>query len=89
MQKNETKTLVGEPHKGQGHFKDKGIVIRLEHAWQKQDLEEEARLDGRSLNNYLIRKLGALRGWAHRDPDTGEKIEPVQLAVDQSPQAAP
>lgn len=74
MQENKTETVVGQ-HKGQGHFKDKGIVIRLDHAWQKTELEEEARQQGRSLNNYLIRELGKRRKWKDRDPVTGEILE--------------
>lgn len=56
----------------QGHFKQKGAVIRFDHAWQKAELEREAEADGRSLNSFLVRELGKRRKWKDRDQETGE-----------------
>ncbi len=74
MQKKEAEALVKEEIDKRGHFAEKGIVIRCDHAWQKQEIEEEARKAGRSVNNFLIHELGKRRKWVNRDPETGEVI---------------
>lgn len=54
-----------------GAFAEKGIIIRFEHTWQKQEIEEDARRAGRSVSNFLIHELGKRRKWIKRDPETG------------------
>jgi len=72
--KTETLEVNTGTNKSQGHFKDKGAIIRFDHAWQKRELEEEARKEGRALSNFLLRELGNARGWADRDQETGERL---------------
>lgn len=55
-----------------GAFAERGIALRFDHTWQKQEIEQEAKKAGRSVNNFLIHELGKRRKWVNRDPETGQ-----------------
>jgi len=50
------------------------ILVRMK-TWQKDELEEEARKQNRSVNNLVLTELGRRRKWKDRDPETGGKKE--------------
>jgi len=76
MHKDEAETLVKDElgKRDKGAFAAKGMAIRFDHAWQKREIEEEARNAGRSVSNFLIRELGKRRKWFNRDPETGKSV---------------
>ena len=49
--------------------KKQAICVRMA-GWQKADLEEAARAQNRSLNNFILNELGKRRKWKDR-PEAG------------------
>lgn len=53
-----------------GNNNKNAVLVRLKE-WQKADLEEAARAQNRSVNNFILTELGKRRKWKERDQETG------------------